>query len=201
MTGKISYRGNQDPIIETGAKLGTIERSYFPKMNWFSPKFWALGIVLSLLAWLLAALVLNYFMHAKVAEAAMLLHGSFARRLGIGFVAAIVIPVVVVLLFITIIGYYLAFLLMIWFVFACMVSSLFGAVYLGKLLYGYFDKNAAGITWPMIVVGVVVYKVLGWIPFLGWIVIAIFSLAAFGTILSLLWEQVKSFKLQRTNTK
>jgi len=192
VTGKITYYGNNDPIIKDGAKLGTIERHALPMhRRLFGGTLLGAGLIVMLLAWLAAGLLLLYLLKPELTKATVMMRSEPWANLGIGLISLIVGPILIVLLLITLVGYYIAILVLLWYLFALMLSCLVAAVFLGRWLYHYFDKDAAGIDWKIVLTGVIAFKILQLIPILGWIICAVLSLMAFGVILRMARHQVR----------
>ncbi len=187
VSGKINYYGNSDPIIRDGAKVGTIERHALPQRNFnhrlFARSLFGVGIVVSLIAWLLAALLFMYLFKPELLHATNMMHTEPWANFGIGFVTLIVTPILFVLLLLSIFGYVIAFFVFISYLFLLMLSCLVAAVFVGRWIYGYIDRNATGLTWHAVVIGVIAFKIITWIPVLGWIVGFVLSISAFGVIL------------------
>ena len=189
--GKIVYRGNSDPVIQEGAQIGTIDRQPMPKHNRFTGGLFGIGIVIGLLAFIAAGLLVMYLLRRELLVATDLMREEPWANLGIGAIALILTPILFVVLLITLIGYYIALILITFYVFALLLSCLVGAVFLGRWLFGYIDKNMYGIDWRIIVAGVIAFEILKWIPFIGWLLAFLVSIAGFGAILRMARRQLR----------
>jgi hypothetical protein len=189
VTGKITYYGNNDPVIQDGAQVGTIDRKPIEKKSFAG--FMGVGVIVSFLAFLAAALALMYLLKRELTTVTDMIRAEPWASLGIGLVSLILGPILFILLLITFIGYYIAFLLLVWYVLALMLSCIVGAVFLGRWLFQYIDRNTTGIDWRVVVVGVLAFEILKWIPFIGWFVMFLITIAGFGAILRLAKHQLR----------
>jgi len=98
--------------------------------------------------------------------------------LGWGFVTAVVTPIVMVLLLITVVGIPLALLAGALFAAMCMLMKVLGAVGIGALLAHWF-KWKLSLYW-LVVIGVIVAAIIYIIPIIGWIVGVLAFFWAFG---------------------
>ncbi|HEX9504303.1 MAG TPA: polymer-forming cytoskeletal protein [Patescibacteria group bacterium] len=191
VSGKITYYGNSDPVIASGAKVGIVDKHPIQKRNHFAAGLFGVGIVISLLAWIAAGLLLLYLLRRGLTMATDSMREEPWANLGIGLIALIIVPIVALVLLLTLIGYYIALLLIVGYVFALMFSCLFAAVFLGKWLFGYIDKNISRIDWRVVVLGIVAFKILKLIPFIGWLLVFLLSMLAFGAILRMTYRQLR----------
>lgn len=111
--------------------------------------------------------------------------GTILQRLwsslGIGFLALLLTPVVILILFFTIIGIPLAFVLLFITIVTFYMAPIWGIIALGEQTMRLFSRRLAR-HWVYII-GLLVYAVLGFIPILGWIVMFILMLMGLGALL------------------
>jgi hypothetical protein len=192
INGKITYYGNTDPKIMDGAVVSTIDRHDLPKGNVFSKNLFGIGLIVNILAWMAAGLLLMYLLKRELHTATDIMREEPWANLGIGLITLILTPIIFILLLITLIGYYVAFILVTFYVFALMLSCLVGAIFLGRWILGYLDKtNEYIMDWRTVVIGVLAIEVLSWIPFIGWLVVFVLSIMAFGAILRMAKWQLR----------
>lgn len=104
----------------------------------------------------------------------------FWSRLGIGILSLLLLPVAFIILLITVVGIPFAFISVAVYALLFYFSKVFAAVFIGKLV-------ARQLNWstslPLaLLVGLVLYYLLGFIPVAGFIAKAILSLAAIGAM-------------------
>ncbi|MBX4191633.1 MAG: polymer-forming cytoskeletal protein [Candidatus Doudnabacteria bacterium] len=192
VNGKITYYGNSDPKIMGGAVVGTIDRHELPRKGPFSKSLLGFGFIISILGWLAAGLLLMYLFKRELHTTTDMMREEPWANLGIGLICLILTPIIFVLLLVSLIGYYIAFILIVLYILALMLSCLVGAIFLGRWILGYLDKEkGSNIDWRTVVVGVLAFEVLSWIPVIGWIAIFLLSITAFGTILRMVKSQLR----------
>jgi uncharacterized protein YqhQ len=61
-------------------------------------------------------------------------------------------------------------------------------------VWSYFSNGDMEVTWKTILIGVFVFQLLGFVPFVGWLVQAIVALISAGVIASIKWEVIQQWK-------
>jgi hypothetical protein len=141
------------------------------------------AMVVKLLAMILALLLVLKLMPLR-AQASI--EAVFARpwsSLGLGFVALILIPIVAILTFVVVVGYYIGLILLALYVLALFAAGLVAALFLGAWIIRALTKRPLAADWQAAVLGSVALILIGWVPFIGWAVDLIVFLMAFGTVL------------------
>ncbi len=157
--------------------------------------FFSLWLLARLLMSLVGALVIGLLMHRfsreLVATAAM----QPLLEIGRGAVVMIVLPVASILLLFTIIGIPFGFLGLFAFAALMIFTSLVAPIVTGSIVHKWIWKPAGYIVdWKTILLGVAIYFVLGFIPFVGWIVRCGIMLLALGAVINIKWSIVKEWK-------
>lgn len=198
--GNLTYATPGEAVMEDGAVVrGTTD---FKKQE--SKKdaakaglaaFASLAMLAGFFMRLAGALVLALFFHRY----AMRLVESIVEKplveLGRGFAAFAVIPVASVILLITVIGVPLGILGLVSFVVLLICTSLLAPVILGSITHKLVLKPATyQVTWLTVLIGVVLYTILGWIPVLGWIAKFALILVTLGAIVKVKWEAGKEWR-------
>lgn len=117
------------------------------------------------------------------------------KELGRGVVAIIVLPILSIILLITIIGMPLGMLGLLSFIMLMVFASILTPVFLGALVYKWISrKSDYVVNWKTISLGVVIYCLLGLIPFLGWIVLCVASAITLGSALSIKWQVAREWR-------
>jgi hypothetical protein len=105
--------------------------------------------------------------------------------LGLGFAALILAPVWAIILFITFIGYYIAFMVLTAYLFMLVLAGLLGVIFVGSALWQWFKKAPQmEFSWRTALLGAVVMSLLQLIPFVGWIICIVVMLMALGALVS-----------------
>lgn len=187
-TSTVTYYGVEQAVIEDGAMVSNVE---FIRQESKNP-LWAFATMAFLVQILgmLAALLVAYFFFGN-ALTRVVRRGLMApwHNLLIGLVGLIVTPVAIILLFVTVAGYYLALLLLALFLFLLLGACVVAAAILGTKILSWMQRGNGDVvvTWPAVIVGAVLMPLLGLIPIVGWIIAAIVYLIAFGTLIRILY--------------
>lgn len=106
-----------------------------------------------------------------------------------GFATVILLPIAIIVVFVTIIGIPFAALSGLIFLVLCMLSKVLAGMLFGTLVFRIFTKNKAVYTsWYAILVGILLLSFFGWIPVLGWILKTVMYFAAFGVLAFYLYK-------------
>lgn len=189
--GSLHYEAPREARVEQGAVV--TGETIFTQKEFAPPrekmaKFFGVWWVVKLLALMAAALATYSALREKTEQITALAVNRFGHELLTGFIVLIVIPAAVLLLFITVFGSLLGLVIMFFYISLVVLSSVFGALVFTRLLNGYVFKKETFFTWPMILLGVLLYQVIGLIPFLGWIFKFIFFLSGLGALSHLVYS-------------
>ncbi len=199
VNGNINYSGVTEAVIKEGAKVnGKIS---FTKIEDKTANTAGLAVAfgafwfIKLLGMLAAALILFFLMKRNILNVAKEGLNNFWKELLRGFAVMILVPAAVIILFITIIGFAvgvfgaaLYFLLLI---LAGAFSGILFAEIINRLIFQ--GKKEKALNWLMVVLGVIVLQLIGFIPFVGWIAEIIIFLAALGVVSNLIFRKAKTF--------
>lgn len=117
------------------------------------------------------------------------------RELGRGIIGFIVTPVVSGILLFTVIGIPFGILGLIAFGALCIFSTLLAPIVIGSIIHKRIWKPADYVVnWKIILLGSAVYFVLGFIPFLGWLVKFGILLVTLGAVLGIKWSVAKEWR-------
>lgn len=182
--GTVDHTGPKEATLQDGAQVGTVNfqekaQREGSRHNWGG--ILTLTFLLKLLAWLAAALVLLQFVPGRIRAVTDSMHKSPWANLGVGFLALVVTPILAIILLVTVIGYYIALILGVAYAFFLLVSCLAAAIFTGALIVKWLTKkDHLHLDWQAATIGVVVFALLGFIPVVGWLIVAVLSLMAFG---------------------
>jgi len=122
-------------------------------------------------------------------DAASRLGSNFWGSLGWGLIMVIVTPVVGIALAVTIIGIPLAILLFLSYGLGLLIACILAPVILGAWLIKWITKNpTAKVDWVAIILGVVVFKLVGVVPVLGGLAKLLLVLSVIGSM-SVAWRK------------
>lgn len=183
VAGRIDYSGPQAAQVAGGAKTSQINYTHWTPGNNGGRLAGLLTIafLFKLIAWLIAAWVLLRLRKKFILSLAEDFRASPWQNLGWGFLFLVATPIAAVLLFVVLIGYYLGFILGLAYLLTLVIANLISSIVLGYLLLRWLSKpSEEPVEWQAILIGVVVWQLLGFIPFLGWLVMAIIFLMVIG---------------------
>lgn len=139
--------------------------------------------IFKLLALLTAALLLFHFWPAKVRNAGARVDTDFGRALLAGFLTAIIGPVAIVALMVSIAGFFIGLAAAFVYALMLLVACILSGIVLGFLIYRHLLKGEPErFAWQHAALGVIVLEVVKAIPLLGWIAYLLLFLAALGVI-------------------
>ena len=115
---------------------------------------------------------------------------DFWKTLLMGLVLLVIVPIVVVLCFMTIVGVLIGVIILLMYILAIIIGSVYGGIILGSLLFKHLSgkkKKDIKLTWYTALIGVIVLHALSLIPFVGWIIGFVFFLVGLGSIGKILY--------------
>ncbi len=114
---------------------------------------------------------------------------EFWSSLGIGFAALFLTPILIVILAATMIGLYLAGILLVAYILLIIISSILANIAFGSWLMKVIKKKDKYlISWQEITLGVVVLSLIAFIPVLGGLVCFVFMLISLGALYKLIFK-------------
>lgn len=194
----LSYSAPIEATIAEGAKLGgevvftKEEGRSSSNKNIIAGILAALGIMMLIkfVGILSVALVMIYaFKNASLALSTQTIQ-KFWPMVGVGFIAIISIPILILLLFISVVGMYFGFILLALYLFAVLVAGVFMCITTGALLSKLIQKEVR-IDWKWTLFGTVLVFALPFIPILGWVGIVVLFFASMGAVTASLWRDAK----------
>ncbi len=197
ISGNFTYKARQEVLMEDGARVsGRVDYTPHPvRRAGAGGAFVALFALLALAKLLMiatGALVVGLFFRRHSAE---LIKGAFAdplAALGRGLVFLIILPIVSILLLLSLVGVPLGLLGLLGFAAGIILGVLLTPIFLGSVAYRWASKGSGyEISWKTILLGVMVYFVLGFVPFFGWAVQFGFLLLALGSVAKTKWSMIK----------
>lgn len=191
--GNLSYEGNSaDVLKKSGAALvnGKTVFTQIEVVNKADTKnflFAAMGVYFSLklLSLILVALILIWLFRGFSESVIKGAIENPLQMLGKGFVAVVVTPVAIILLFITILGAPLGIMGLLFYGILLLLSSIYAGVLTGVWLWKMLGKSDQGrITWSHVVGGTFLLTLIKLVPILGWIIGLLLIFVTMGSIVN-----------------
>lgn len=193
IAGDIVYWSNQKIEVASGAAItGKISQNLLPKnkvssrveSTKFVPMiatFATFGKIISFIASFIVGLLFVTFFPLYANKLVAATQKDYWKNVGIGLLAIIVAPIMIILLLLTLIGIPLAILAGMMFGFSLYASMIVASIVIGKWIVKYITKKEH-VIWSLFV-GLIAYEIVSLIPVLGWAFSAIFIAAGLGAIL------------------
>lgn len=196
ISGNLDYSAPEKLTIEDGAKINgkvtytEVKAVQKAKKGFFG--IWAVGWLMGLAVLLASALVVYFLLRKKLEDAVSFALDNFGKETLRGFIVLVVLPIAVIISFITVIGAMLGVAGIFLYVLFAVFASIFASIILGTWIFRMILKKPSfGVDWRSVVVGVVVMKLIQAVPYVGWIFCFIFFLAAFGTLFNHLYRSFR----------
>ncbi len=182
--GDVNYWSNDEAAISDGARIqGKISRKVPPEKPQVWPALltgWIFVVLVSFVSTLLLGLLSLRFIPAFHRSATAILRERPWMSLGIGFVAAVVTPMICILLFAAVLTVPIALILLAAFFILLYWSRIFAITRIGEAI---LRRRARGGYSPFIL-GLLVYYLLALIPVIGWLVVLLVVLFGLGAELN-----------------
>lgn len=197
ISGSLTYGAKKELVMEVGAIVNgkiifePIEKNI--KGASFAAIFSAF-LLWKFFAFLACAMVIGLMFRRFSREMINLATSSPFLELGRGLIILAAMPFISILLFVTLVGIPLGILGLIGFIAMILFSCLLTPIVIGSVVYRYFSKKNLEVSWKTILLGVFIYVVLGYLPFIGWFAQFILMLITLGSIASLKWQMLKEWR-------
>lgn len=199
--GNLKYSAEKALTIEDGGKVRG--ETFFTEIKGYTKKDmagWMAGLVTFLflvkfLGLLVASLIIGLVFHRYSKELVEKATVNPLKELGRGIVTFIVLPVFSVILLITIVGIPFGILGLLSFVILLIFANIITPIFLGALFHKWISRGLNYVVnWKTILLGVVVYTILGLIPLLSWIAVSVSVAITIGAMLNIKWRIMKEWR-------
>lgn len=174
--GGVNYRKLEKPAaVQAG----------WPGVDW--PKAvagWLAWFIIRTAALLLASLLALKYFRRQLTDVAQRTFDGYAGRLMWGFAYLVTIPILVIVLFLTVIGSVMGGLLLAAYTLLAVLAKIAAGPCVAALLLRWFKgQKQVSLNWKSVLLGVAAYQLMWSIPVIGWAAGAMVFLAVFGTLL------------------
>jgi hypothetical protein len=188
----VQYKGRSQAVVAQGAQVGEINFTELEKNDNAIKAAVTVGTLIKLLGLFLAGWILLRLSHRKSLAVLNEAGRTPLENLGLGFVGVIILPILIVVLFFTLIGYYVALFLIFFFILAFMLTLLFAAMLVGAYLMKWLrKKDELHLDWKALLLGLVVLEIIKWIPVIGWLICLVIFLITFGAMLKMMRKDMR----------
>jgi cytoskeletal protein CcmA (bactofilin family) len=199
--GNLIY-ASADLNVQKGARITgeMIQRQVLVEKQWIE-KWGRQGIkamipigiffwLISLVAIIIVGLLINYLFPKKTDAVISTISQSFWKNLWSGFIFLVVVPMAIIVSFITVVGIPAGIIAGILYGIAIYISTIYIGVWIGRKILGYITKSmAAAFFWPL-VVGTIVIGLLTLIPFIGCLFRLFILLVTLGAMWLVMWKTI-----------
>lgn len=193
ITGDLLYYSKTKAQIQQGAEVGGKISHKIPPEVGPPTEILGAGIVLYLIFEVLSALVVGLillrFYPNFVDKIVDIIQVKSLNSLGVGFLGAIAIPVIFLILMITIIGIPLGVVIILSYCIYLYLTKIFISLFVGRSILKYFGTSLRS-GWALLI-GLVIYVLLTAIPLIGGVIYILSLLLGFGALL-IFYKQIYS---------
>ncbi len=192
--GTFEYSAPVAAAIDGGAKItGTpvFHEVQVQKQNtnWFTGTFGSILTIwwlLKLLMALVAAYLVWYLFRNDSLAVLDQSRSHYGKSLLRGFIFLVAMPIAAIIAFVTIIGVIPGVIALLSYFLLLTLAAPFAVLFAAALL----RKGKTDLRWYHLLLGAVVFAIVGLIPFIGWIACALVYLAALGAVANVLKEKI-----------
>jgi cytoskeletal protein CcmA (bactofilin family) len=201
--GNLIY-ASADFIMQKGARVKgeVIQRQAAANKEWIEK--WGrqglkamipLGIfcwLISLAALIIVGLIIYYVFPKRTNAVIGTISQSPWKNFWYGFVFLVVVPIVIIVSFITIVGIPTGIIAGVLYGIALYISTIYMGAWIGRKILGYLKKSmATAYFWPL-VVGVIIIGLITLIPIIGCLIRLFIILFALGALWVVMWNSIPS---------
>jgi cytoskeletal protein CcmA (bactofilin family) len=159
--------------------------------------FWLISIV----ALIIVGLLINYLFPKKTDAVINTISQSPWKNLWFGFIFLVVVPIAIIVSFITVVGIPAGIIAGILYGIAIYISSIYMGVWIGRKILGYIKISmATAFFWPL-VAGTIIIGLLSLIPFIGCLFRLFILLLTLGAMWLVLWKTIPSRARRKAQRK
>ncbi len=210
--GNLIY-ASADIVVQKGARIRgeVVQRQVMVEKQWIE-KWTRQGlkamIPIGIFFWLIAiaaliivGLIIYYIFPKRTNAVINTISLTPWKNLWYGFVFLVVVPIAIVVSFITVVGIPTGIIAGLLYGIALYISSIYMGVWIGRKILGYIKKSmATAFFWPL-VVGTIIIGLLTLIPFLGCLLRLVIILFALGAMWLVMWKSIPSRAQRRAQRR
>ena len=198
ISGDITYKSSKELVREDGAIVNgkvTFEQREQKNVPTFAglAAIISIGLILKFLALFVCAFVISVVFKRYSKEIVAKATSRPWTLVGKGLVAAIMLPVISVILLLTVLGIPFGILGILGLVSLLVFTWIMTPIVVGSVAYRYIMKKDE-VSWKTILLGTFICSVLCVIPFVGHIAQGLLMLLTLGAIVTLKWEVAREWK-------
>lgn len=189
LDGDLTYSGENDADIDSGATitgeiLHKISTEGVQKATNFLNSYWLLFKLIGLFAILFAGVIIVSFFPNKLRHLLDISRATPATTLLSGILTLLLTPLLIIILFISLIGVPVGLILTAFYMIAIYLSTVIVGSLIGQYVFRLFKKDTASrssLFWSMML-GVTIFYAVANVPIIGWLIGLIGAIWGLGTI-------------------
>jgi hypothetical protein len=182
ITGKVMPRKIEKKEIEGWRRKGG------RVLSWLG----AILVLVCTAGLIIVGLVINHFFPKQTGTIITTISEAPWKNIGIGLVFLVVVPVGVVICFITLVGIPVGIIVGFLYGIAIYISRIYIAVWIGRKLLGAIKNSLKdAFFWPL-VAGTIIITLVLFIPFLGWLFRLFTLLISLGAMWVVIWKSIQT---------
>jgi len=200
--GNFDYSSLKEAVLEQGAvvsgttnftKINTEVGSNAKTANAMFLGFIGVAWVVKTLMFILAALVLVYFFKPQTKNVLDIASSNFWKEVLRGFIVLVVLPIAIILSFVTVIGTFLGLIALAFYVAFIILASVFNILVFAKVCLKYlFKRPDYEMNWWVLIISALVFGAVCMIPFVGWIIGFIIFLSSLGSVSAFVYNKLRA---------
>ncbi|MFA6304376.1 MAG: hypothetical protein WCV73_02380 [Patescibacteria group bacterium] len=198
ISGNVTYKSIKEMVKEDGVTIkGSVDFKLREKKTVSHQAL--LGIFSAFMLWKFLALLacslvigLSFKRYSK--EIVALAVKKPWLELGRGLIVMIVTPIISIMLLFTLVGIPFGILGLLAYVIMMMFAWMIAPIILGSVVYGYFAKKEFIVSWKTILLGTLIFVLLGLVPFIGCFAQALLMFITLGAIIALKLHVIKDWR-------
>ena len=195
--GTLNYYSDSQATVEQGAVIQgatNFHKTNTSKANKGSKSglIGFLALAKSLMIFVIALIMLYGFRKPTNAIIEKSVSGFWPKALR-GFIVLVVVPIAIIISFITIIGAFLGIILALFYGVLIVIASVVSVLLFAKLSLKYlFKKGEYELNWWAVAIATLVFGLIAIIPFVGWIFVFIIFISALGSTADWLYKTLSA---------
>ena len=192
--GTFDYYSDSPAILEQGAAVQgatNFHETKIPEKSHVSKGFIGIFSLVKAIMIFVTALVMLYFFKSQVNPIIEKSVSGFWKEALRGFIVLIVVPVAVILSFITVIGAFFGFIVMLLYGVFLIISSVISVLLFARLSLKYlFKKESYQLNWWIVAISSVAFGLIAVVPFVGWIFVFVIFISTLGSTSDFIYKKL-----------
>ena len=184
ISGSFTYSARNEATMEQGAHVSGatnfIQHKVEASVKGRAAALLSVLLLIKFVSMLIGGLFLGLFFRRYSITMLESVQTGTLGNLARGVITMIVLPVLSVILLVTVVGIPFGVLGIVTFIALCTLGALMTPVLIGAYLWKWIFKAPLAVSWDRILVGVILYSLLGFIPIIGWLLMLLLTLLAIG---------------------